>query len=484
MITGRTFSVATEKLVAKNVVVNSAINRDQRRKLPADKLEAYLERMKRTIVKKPFTRFQNNIDLKNAEELIEASDLLANISKVKQHLRDYSADDVFNVFRFDEDTPSDVTGPVNILDLEKLFLVTRDDVAKLNVWWHSVVSGDDAMTVHENLRLSLLFFENNVESKLHATVMDELEKYTPQEKGGPLYFIIFIELILNDGVSIALRYMQRVKCLDIKTIEGEDILLFSKWVRGLLNLCKALEIAGSATILTADFPDIVIGLLSDTSNEEFNNVFKQKRTEKLIGSSTGTTGSSVIRSHLTALRNVYDEVKEFLDSGCDVYTCLSGTPEWKGLEHKASAFVIKGCFNCRDENCSISTCPKPINQTEVDKRKKLWAADRKANRKNDRGSGGRGGGGRGSGGRSNGGRGGRGREGRGRATESGKWSQPTAAEKEDAARERRKPERIIKRGPEQRDSLNEYLFESRRWVEKTANVGAGTPSANVNSSGG
>ena len=79
-------------------------------------------------------------------------------------------------------------------------------------------------------------------------------------------------------------------------------------------------------IVTADFPDIIINLLTNTSSEEFNNVFKQKRTEKLIGTSEGTsgvTGSSVIRSRLTALNNVYDKVKKLLNFSCDIYIYLS-----------------------------------------------------------------------------------------------------------------------------------------------------------------
>ena len=476
----RTISVSTTRLVAKDVVVKSAIDRNQRRALPADKLDTYLERMKRTVVKKPFTRFQNKIEIKDADELIEASDLLANIDKLNQHLRDYDADDVFNVMDYHEATPGDILESTNILELEQLFRVTRDEVAKSNVWWHSVLDGDDAITAHENLRMSLLFFENNVEPKLHSTVMDELDKFSPQEKGGPLYYIILIELILNDGVSIALTWIQNVKELDIKKIEGEDILLFSKYVRGLLSLSRALEAAGSITIVTADFPDIIINLLTNTSSEEFNNVFKQKRTEKLIGTSAGAagvTGSSVIRSRLTALNNVYDEVKKLLNSACDVYTRLSGTPEWKGLQHKASAFLVEGCFNCGDKDCSVSTCPKPINQPEVDRKRKLWQAERKQRNASGggRGSGGRGGRGQGGRGRGRGGRGagrggrGAGRGGRGGDTP-GKWCAPTDAEKEAAARENRKPERIIKRGRDNRDSLNEYHFDSRRWVEKSANV--------------
>ena len=120
------------------------------------------------------------------------------------------------------------------------------------------------MTVHKNLRISLLFFKNNVESKFHTTVIEKLEKYTPQERGSPLYFITLIKLIFNNGVSVALKLIQKVKELDIKKIRGEDMFLFSKWLQGLLNLCKALEIAGSATIVTEKFPNIVIGLLTNT----------------------------------------------------------------------------------------------------------------------------------------------------------------------------------------------------------------------------
>ena len=37
--------------------------------------------------------------------------------------------------------------------------------------------------------------------------------------------------------------------LDVKSIEGEGILLFDKYLQGLLSLCKALEDARSATIV-------------------------------------------------------------------------------------------------------------------------------------------------------------------------------------------------------------------------------------------
>ena len=74
------------------------------------------------------------------------------------------------------------------------------------------------VTVHKNLWMLLLFFKNNVEPKLHLTIMDKIDKYSPQEKGGPLYYIILTELILNDGVSMALSWVKKVKELDIKSI--------------------------------------------------------------------------------------------------------------------------------------------------------------------------------------------------------------------------------------------------------------------------
>lgn len=171
VVGGQTILVSTNMLVTKDVLVKSAINREQRRKLPADKLKTYLERMKRIVVKTPFSKFQNQIDLKDTKELVEASDLLANISKLKQHLRNYNADDALKILQYEDDNPSDVGKPVDILNLEKKS-VTRDEVSKSKIWWHSVVEVDNTMTVYENLQMSLLFFKNNVEQKLHSTVMD------------------------------------------------------------------------------------------------------------------------------------------------------------------------------------------------------------------------------------------------------------------------------------------------------------------------
>ena len=71
-------------------------------------------------------RFQNKTDLKDAEEIIEESDPLSNISRLNQHLRDYDADDVFHVVRYASNDPGSIDDDnlVNILELEKLFSVT------------------------------------------------------------------------------------------------------------------------------------------------------------------------------------------------------------------------------------------------------------------------------------------------------------------------------------------------------------------------
>ena len=113
--------------------------------------------------------------MKDTEELINASDLLANIIKFKKHLCDYNIDDFICIFRYKEDNSTNMTVPIDILDLDKLFTVTKNDVTKLYILWRSVVSGDKVMVVIKNLRISLLFSKNNIDPKLHTIVMDELE---------------------------------------------------------------------------------------------------------------------------------------------------------------------------------------------------------------------------------------------------------------------------------------------------------------------
>lgn len=160
--------------------------------------------MRCTIVKKPFARFQNKINSKDTEELEQASDLLSNISKLKQHLCNYNANGVFTIVVYNSDDPRNIIKLIETLDLEELFSVTRDYVSKSNVWWHSVVESKETMTVHKNLCMSLLFFENKIEPKLYAIVMDKFKTYPAQEKIDPLYYIMIIELILNGGILIAL----------------------------------------------------------------------------------------------------------------------------------------------------------------------------------------------------------------------------------------------------------------------------------------
>lgn len=102
----------------------------------------------------------------------------------------------------------------------------------------------------------------------------------------------------------------------------------------------------------------------------------------------------------------------------------------------------------------------------VDRKKKLWLSEKNARKKTNGGVPGQGGGrgrnsNQGHGRQGRGGRGGRGNN----NNPPGKWGQPTTEEKEAASCENRKPRRIIKRGREQVDTLNEYLFESKRWIQ-------------------
>ena len=81
--------------------------------------------------------------------------------------------------------------------------------------------GQDGIMLVENAPGNLNMSEvggklSRVNYSCDTKVRDEIDKYKPQEKGGPLYYIIIIELMLNDGVSIALVWIQKVEQLDIK----------------------------------------------------------------------------------------------------------------------------------------------------------------------------------------------------------------------------------------------------------------------------
>lgn len=127
-------------------------------------------------------------------------------------------------------------------------------------------------------------------------------------------------------------------------------------------------------IVTADLTDVIITLFCNTSSKEFHSVFRKKCTKKLIGNicrATGVNRFSFIFSRLVALNNAYNDVKSRLDYACNVYTKMSGSTEWKGLYHKALAFLVEGCFNYGGNNFTVLLCPKSLNQKKVDNNKKI-----------------------------------------------------------------------------------------------------------------
>ena len=76
------------------------------------------------------------------------------------------------------------------------------------------------------------FFKNNVASDLAERVNETYANYPMEARGGPLFFVIMMEMILSQTEEAVIALQSRLKRMDLKTIQGEH-------VDRAISLCRA-----------------------------------------------------------------------------------------------------------------------------------------------------------------------------------------------------------------------------------------------------
>lgn len=412
---------ATKKVV--NDTTTAFYKKADRDQLTGDKLNDLFVKAVSTNQKK-----YNFIDLKidDPELLEDTYNLEMAIDKTKSNHSRFDMHDVFTIVDPDDGFKT--------IDLYKNHAnVTELQVAKSNEWYQTMTEDPNNKWFCQNMNLTYEYFTNNVEEKLATKVKETYLKYPPEQRGGPLFFKIMIDILQNSSSEAAQYLISTVKGIHISNYSGENVEDVVSLIRGATSRLENLVDTNGESLIPKDFVDDLIKIFQTTSVTEFNDLFSHySRANTLSEFITGPTAPKPTISQILKFAEIQ-------------YRKLYRSGQWTGVTTKLTetAFITNEkemkCFNCGGKH-HLSKCPVPKSEDRIKANYKLF----KQNKKKDLSSTAK--------------------------KKKGKYSPPTAEEKANNNR------RVID-GKE-----HYYLWKARRW-KPVKKDNANRPATNVAESG-
>jgi hypothetical protein len=339
------------------------------------------ELFERASAKKLQSKFtMMNLKIDDPDKLDDTYNLSSAIDKMKEnHVKYDLHDHVFKVVILD---PLD---PYKVLKTVDLYTdygsVEVSDVATSNRFYSTMLR-DPHNAISENLKVTLEYLVNNTDENLVLKINETYLTYPVEERGGPLFFKLLMDLLQNNSAEAAEYLVNVVKNLKISNFDGENILKVVSLIRGAVKRLTNLKDATGQSALPKDLADHLLDVFQTSSVEDFNSLFKHFRLQSKIAtfrSKSASGGTPTI-----------DEILQFAETQ---YHLMKSTGKWTGVASKAnetmfvaalqaaSSKVSPGtkftiCFNCGGTH-AFRNCPKPADKSRICANQKLFKAQRK-----------------------------------------------------------------------------------------------------------
>jgi uncharacterized membrane protein YgcG len=417
-INGIEVEILDTAVAAEDIRLEPTLLKTKREALPQDKWLGIKSIMEKGLEKKYAEISISETDLSmlsNTYELVQQN------KAIVDHLKNWDMDDVFILV---------VGWDANGTDAKTFDLLkqwpnsTIDDIKKSNEWYHTNTSDVVAPWVRQNLECSHRFILDSCDEGIKAQLTDQLTKYKPAERGGPLTFKLLMDLVQVNSERAIKHLINSVKNMDVKNFDGENIIEVVAQLNGAHSRLKMVSFGGANSAVPITFCEDVMDVLATTSTPTFNEAFDYRRLRA--------------HSRLSGNQKKDYEFDQILEAALELYNEMMQDDSWLGVKNKAkeTAFLTKKdnkkkkvltaktaapaakrrCFNCEGEDHVLGPkCPLEFDQERIEANKKKFGFGESVR-------GGRGGRGAGRGGGRDGGRGGRGR-GSGRG-ETNKWGPP------------------------------------------------------------
>ena len=250
--------------------------------------------------------------------------------------------------------------------------ITEKEVARSNKWFATWPESD---TFRENLKLSFQFLENNITERLWDKCLEAYDNYKPQERGGPLLFIIMMKRLQVD-TDTAVEYLRNsIKTMKVTNFDGEDVSRVVSLIRGVW---KRLKGVGENKVPT-DFAKQILAVFQTSTVPEFNSLFEHYST------------SVEVKTRTDPGKDHWPSPDVLFEMAEAKYLELHQIDKWSGVTTKANQSVFNAagggtitrrCFNCGSPDHSLPKCPKPRNEQQIEQRKKAFQSEKEASNSN------------------------------------------------------------------------------------------------------
>jgi hypothetical protein len=311
-----------------------------------------------------------NLKIDDPDKLDDTYNLSSAIDKMKENHIKFDLHDVFKVVLIDPKNPYVILKTVDLYtDYGSLEV---SDVASSNRFYSTMLC-DPNNAINENLKVTLEYLVNNTDENLVLKINETYLSYPVEERGGPLFFKLLMDLLQNNSAEAAEYLVNVVKHLKISNFDGENILKVVSLIRGAVKRLTNLKDATGQSALPKDLATHLLDVFQTSSVDDFNSLFKHFRLQSQI---------ATFRSKSGAGTPTIDEILQFAETQ---YHLMKSTGKWTGVNAKANETVFLSalqaaittgtkvtiCFNCGGAH-SFKQCPKPVDKTRVKANRKIF----------------------------------------------------------------------------------------------------------------
>jgi hypothetical protein len=145
------------------------------------------------------------------------------IRECQKNLMVYNFDNVFNIIKLDPVTKIP-TGATQNLFMEYATIALKD-VAASNAFYSTRLKDTEGLKTAscKNLSLTQAYLENHCTATLKSSVLERLDTFPPEEKGGPLYFKIMMSILQDNSQETITYLLNQIKHLKIFSVDAEDV---------------------------------------------------------------------------------------------------------------------------------------------------------------------------------------------------------------------------------------------------------------------
>jgi hypothetical protein len=318
-----------------------------------------------------------NLKIDDPDKLDDTYNLSSAIDKMKENHIKFDLHDVFKVVMVDPEDPYNKV--LKTVDLYTDYgSIEVSDVAASNRFYSTMLR-DPNGAISENLKVTLEYLVNNTDENLVLKINETYLSHPVEERGGPLFFKLLMDLLQNNSAEAAEYLVNVVKNLKISNFDGENVLKVVSLIRGAVKRLTNLKDARGQSALPTDLADHLLDVFQTSSVEDFNSLFKHFRLQSKIATFRAKSGSSSTPT--------IDEILQFAENQ---YHLMKSTGKWTGVDAKTNeTFFIAAlqaatstgtkftiCFNCGGSH-SFKNCPKPADKTRIRANQKLFKERKK-----------------------------------------------------------------------------------------------------------